>query len=60
MAAPTRLVTPQLARDLSDALARLRMARELDPRHELLPGAEHSGCEVCTSERRFNWLMDKL
>lgn len=56
----TTLVDPELARALTNALARLRMARELNPRHEVLPGTRHTACDVCTSERRLDRLCDRI
>jgi hypothetical protein len=51
------VVTAQLARDLIDALGRLRLARTLDPKHD----GEHSGCcDVCVSQNRLDWLMDRI
>lgn len=57
MAAPTQHVNQQRARDLTDTLARLRMARLLDSGHA---GEHVSGCEVCRATRRFNYLLDQL
>jgi len=53
-------ITEQLARDLADTLARLRMARQLDPKHEILPGHRRVGCEICVGEARLDWLIDKI
>jgi hypothetical protein len=47
MNAPTSTIPPQLARNLTDALARLNIARTV---------GDHSEAQV--SERRLNWLLD--
>lgn len=57
---PTRLIPEALARDLTATLARLRIARTVNPSHKLPPGQTHSGCEICTCEHRLNWLLDQL
>jgi hypothetical protein len=50
----------QLARDLNATLAALRMARTVHPRHELLPGQVHKGCDICTGEDRLDWLLNHI
>ena len=50
----------QLAKDLTDTLARLRMARAVDPKHFVRTGDLHSGCEICVSERRLDWLLGRV
>jgi NAD-dependent SIR2 family protein deacetylase len=66
MAAPTKYIPAQLVVDLHGTLARLRCAREVDPGHEermFRPGGQrrlHIDCEVCTSQARFDMLLDKL
>jgi hypothetical protein len=49
MTTPTKTSTPQLAKDLQITLARLRMARYINDQQE-----------IRVSERRLNWLLDKL
>lgn len=58
MAAAT--IPCQLAKDLTDCLARLRWARMVDPRHFVRAGETHSGCDICTGERRFDWLIGRI
>lgn len=45
----TRTVSAQLARDLADTLARLRMARTVG-----------DSPEIRVSERRLNWLLERV
>lgn len=58
MAAAT--IPCQLAKDLTDTLARLRWSRVLDPRHFVSAGQRHSACEVCTGEARLDWLINRI
>jgi NAD-dependent SIR2 family protein deacetylase len=66
MSAPTKLLPAHLVSDLHGTLARLRCAREIDPRHEervfRRDGQRrlHIDCEVCTSQARLDMLLDKL
>lgn len=51
-------VSDQLRRDLGDTLARLRMARTVNPTHTVQDGDIHTGCDICRCERRINFLLD--
>ena len=58
--AETMLVPAYLRADITATLARLRTARTVNPRHEVLPGQRHAGCDVCTAQRRLDWLLDQV
>lgn len=58
VADPSTLVPTYLRDDITATLARLRTARTVNPRHE--PGKLHAGCDVCTSEKRLNWLLGQI
>jgi hypothetical protein len=53
----TATIPTQLARDINIALSRLKMARTVDPRHELGNNPGHAGCDICSAERRLDWLL---
>lgn len=46
--------------DINATLARLRIARTVNPGHETIPAQQHTGCDVCTSERRLDWLLSQV
>lgn len=55
----TRTVNPK--EELPIVLSRLRLARELMPKHVLPGGAKiHVDCDICTSQKRLNYLLDVL
>ncbi len=54
------LIPANLRTDINATLARLRIARTVDPDHEILPGSHHSGCDICTAERRLDWLLSQI
>ena len=54
---PTTLVPPELAADITAALAQLRALRVAHPQH--CP-EECAGCDVCGSEARLNYLLERL
>lgn len=60
MTLATRRIPYQLAQDLNTTLARLCCARMVDPRHAPNLVDHHSGCEVCTCERRLDWLIGRI
>ena len=57
---PTTLIPAYLCADITATLARLRTARTVNPRHEVLPGQRHTGCDICTAQRRLDWLLDQI
>jgi hypothetical protein len=50
----------QLARDLNATLCRLRLARSVDPRHEVLPGHRYADCDICVGEMQLDVLINKI
>lgn len=58
MTTTATLIPEQLQRDITKTLASLRMARIVDPQHR--SGQRHSACDVCTAERRLDWLLTRV
>ena len=54
------LIPAHLRTDINATLARVRIARTEDPDHEVRPGHYHSGCDICTAERRLDWLLSQI
>lgn len=59
---PTQLLPQRTITDLKSALARLRMARTVHPKHveprgKVLP---HINCPVCAAQTEFDTLCDRL
>ena len=58
--ADARLIPFHVRADINATLARLRIARAVHPAHEVLPGKPHTGCDICTAERRLDWLLSQI
>lgn len=60
--AETKLVSPELAAELSDELSRLRAARAMNPKHGTRAGAAvcDDRCQVCSAEAILDVLIGQI